>query len=109
MISSLANDNIFIFKDNVIVSCSTCGLYVQGLKSKPIILHNVFYVCKSTGIIINSLVDGFIGMNQMQICEVGIEIINNSSHVFENNIQKSHVEGMKIRCTDESFPANPII
>jgi hypothetical protein len=65
VISDLEYDAVFVFRDNALVSCSLVGLYVQGVNSNPIILHNVFMVNKSPGIIINSYVDAFIALNEM--------------------------------------------
>jgi hypothetical protein len=43
-------------------------------------------VCKSSSIIINTNVHAFIAMNEMQINDVGIELRNNKSFLFENII-----------------------
>lgn len=83
------------------VSCSQVGLYIQGPDSTPTILHNVFMVCKSPSIITNNQVDAFIALNEMQINEIGILILNNDSIVFENTIQQSHSDGIKIKCDKE--------
>lgn len=86
------------------VSCAQAGLYIQGPNSAPVILHNVFMVCKSpsitrkdfeklndkkhetAAIITTDQVDAFIALNEMQINDTGIQIINNDSIVFENII-----------------------
>ena len=86
MIADLTQRNVFIFRDNAMVSCRQAGLYIQGERSHPVVLHNVFMVCKCSSIIINTGVDAFIGMNEMQINDCAIEIINNDSIIFENTI-----------------------
>lgn len=95
---NLNPNNLFVFKDNQIFSCSSAGIYVQGKQSKPIVTHNLFQACKCPSIIINTSVDAFIGMNSMEINEFGIELLNNRSIVFENTIQKSLIEGIIIKC-----------
>jgi hypothetical protein len=65
VIADLEKDSSFVFRDNALVSCSLVGLYVQGQRSNPIILHNVFMVNKSPGIIINTAVDAFLALNEM--------------------------------------------
>jgi len=47
----------------------------------------------------------------MQINDTAIEIINNNSIVFENTIQKSHNDGIKVICQPqrESEKAYPLI
>jgi len=55
-------------------------------------------VCKSSSIIINTKVDALIALNEMQINNVAIEIINNGSVIFENTIQKSHIDGIYVKC-----------
>ena len=60
-------------------------------------------VCKNKSIIINSEVNAFICLNQMQINETAIEVINNSSLMFANTIQKSHNDGIKALCTGDRF------
>ena len=109
VIADLAARNIFVFRDNAIVSCSATGLYIEGEGSQPVILHNVFMVCKCSSIIINTRVDALIAMNEMQINGVGIEILNNKSIVFENTIQKCHDDGIAVRGTSESHLAQPTI
>ena len=68
------------------VSCSLAGLYLQGRKSQPVVVHNLFMLCKSPCIILNNYVDAFVALNEMQINDIAIEIINNHSIIFENMI-----------------------
>jgi uncharacterized protein YlzI (FlbEa/FlbD family) len=71
------------------VSCRQTGLYIHGEGSNPLVLHNVFMVCKCPSIIIDSGVNAFVGMNEMQINDIALQLINNNSYIFENIIQKS--------------------
>ena len=103
MIADLTEDNDFLLKDNAFVSCSKNSVYVQGIGSKPLIVKNVFMVCKGKTIIINSRVDAFISLNQMQINESAIELINNRSVLYANTIQKSHHDGVKCVCDADLF------
>lgn len=66
-------------------------------------------VCKCSSIIINTQVEALVAMNEMQINHVAIELINNKSIVFENTIQKSHDDGIKIVCNNEMYSACPLI
>lgn len=69
-------------------------------------------VCKNSSIVINQGVDALIGLNEMQINELPIELINNNSYVFENTLQKSHDQGIRIKCTsngEDNIQACPII
>ena len=91
------------------VSCRQAGLYIQGEKSHPVVLHNVFMVCKCSSIIVNTNVDAFIGMNEMQINDCAIEIINNDSIIFENTVQKSTDNGILILCDNPNTPCQPTI
>ena len=79
-------ESSLIIKDNAFVSCHLAGIYVQGTNSKPSILQNVFMVCKNSSIVINEGVEALIGLNEMQINELPIELINNNSFVFENTL-----------------------
>jgi hypothetical protein len=47
------------------VSCRQTGLFIHGEGSNPLVLHNVFMVCKCPSIIIDSGVNAFVGMNEM--------------------------------------------
>mmetsp|Transcript_11521 Transcript_11521/g.19489 ORF Transcript_11521/g.19489 Transcript_11521/m.19489 type:complete len:135 (+) Transcript_11521:202-606(+) len=66
-------------------------------------------LCKCPSIIINTRVDAFVALNEMQINDVGIKIINNKSIIFENTIQKSHDDGIKIICNSRTDPSCPLI
>jgi hypothetical protein len=66
-------------------------------------------VCKCPSIVISTRVDGFIALNEMQINDIGIVLLNNKSIVFENTIQKSHEDGIKIICNSRHHPACPLI
>ena len=48
--------------------------------------------------------EAFIIQNVINLNEVGIEIINNESHVFENDIERSHKNGIQITYTDRIAP-----
>ena len=103
VMADLTRDNRFLLKDNAFISCSKNSVYVQGEGSQPLIIKNVFMVCKGTTIIINSQADAFICLNQMQINETAIELVNNKSILYANTIQKSHHDGVKCVCTADLF------
>jgi len=111
VITDLMSKNIFIFRDNAMVSCRQTGLYINGEGSNPLVLHNVFMVCKCPSIIIDTGVNAFVGMNEMQINDVALQIINNHSYIFENIIQKSIDNGIEIKCIDRGVPSqcSPLI
>ena len=66
-------------------------------------------VCKSSAVIINTRVDALIALNEMQINDVAIELLNNGSVVYENIIQKSHLNGIQVKCDNDNNPCCPII
>jgi len=68
-------------------------------------------VQKNSSIIINSKVDALIGLNEMQINDTAMTLINNSSMVFENTIQKSHKDGIVCICNSSvsSHTCKPLI
>jgi len=63
------------------------------------VLHNVFMVCKCSAIVLNSHVDAFVALNELQINDTAIDITNNKSIVYGNKVQKSHANGIVIKCT----------
>ena len=101
--------NIVVMRDNAIISCKMSGVYVEGPGSQPIIVHNVFMVCRAAGVTLNTQVDGFVALNESQICTRGIDIINNKSIVFGNKIQKSHDDGISVICNSDIDAACPLI
>lgn len=101
--------NVFVFRDNALVQCSTAGLYLQGEGSQPVVLHNVFLVCKCPAVYLETRVDALLALNEMQVNDVGVKLVNNKSVVFENTIQKSHDDGIKILCDSRSDPACPLV
>ena len=85
------------------------GVYIEGPGSQPVIIHNVFMVCRCAGITLNTQVDGFVALNESQISTRGIDIINNKSIVFGNKIQKSHDDGISVICNSDQDAAAPLI
>ena len=100
--------NILVFRDNALVSCKMSGIYIQG-SCQPVILHNVFIVCRCAGITLNTNVDAFVALNESQISTRGIDILNNKSILFGNKIHKSHDDGISVICNSENEPASPLI
>lgn len=78
------------------MSSETAGIYVQGRAARPTIKGNKIRFCRSSAIITSLDVDAWILGNEMQINDIGIEILNNKSKVIENIIEKSHEIGIKI-------------
>lgn len=91
------------------VSCRQTGLFIHGEGSNPLVLHNVFMVCKCPSIIIDSGVNAFVGMNEMQINDIALQLINNNSYIFENIIQKSIDNGIEIKCIGNGSQCSPLI
>ena len=77
-----------------IISCRTNGIYIQGKASRPNILKNKILFCRSIGIKTNLDVDANIRENLLELNDVGIEILNNSSFILDNNIRKMHTNGI---------------
>ena len=63
--------------ENKILSCDTSAIYVQGIKSKPLIEKNTIMFCRCNAITTNTQVDAEIRENSLRLNEVGIEIRNN--------------------------------
>ena len=80
--ANLSPDNILVLRDNAIVSCLQAGIYIQGAGSQPLILHNVFMVCKCPAVYLEEGVLAFVTLNEMQVNHKGIMLVNNSSMVF---------------------------
>lgn len=91
------------------MTCETAAIYVQGEESKIIIDSNEIKNCNATGIKIIDFVDAEIKENQLQGNNDGIELENNNSHVFNNEIDKSHGHGVMISCTLENTKCHPKI
>lgn len=101
--------NIVVLRDNAIISCKMSGVYVEGPGSQPIIVHNVFMVCRAAGVTLNTQVDGFVALNTSSTCTRGIDIINNKSILFGNKIAKSHDDGISVICNSDTDAACPLI
>ena len=67
--------------------------------------------CKNISIIITNAVKGFISLNTLQVNEIGIQIVNNSSLVYGNTIQKCHLDGIVIKSTSpmDELKAYPLV
>lgn len=53
--------------------------------------------------------DGWILANEMHMCDIGVEILNNKSKVIENVVEKSHELGIKIVGDDNNTRCMPSI
>ena len=51
------------FEKNKIISCDTNGIYVQGIKSRPLIISNEFKFCRGAALAINHHVSASIIRN----------------------------------------------
>lgn len=91
-------------RDNKIISCDTNGIYVQGRESKPRIIGNKIEYCRCAAVNCNTDVQATVLGNKFNLNEVGIELCNNSSHLIENEIGKSHENGIKITGNQQSRP-----
>lgn len=110
ILAHLAPSQVFVFNDNAVFSCQRCGLFVSGPKSKPVIIKNIFMICKqNASVVVGSEVEGFICQNEMQINDAGIELTDNSSLVIQNKIQKCHTEGIIIKSTDRRIRTQPLL
>lgn len=56
-------------------------------------------VCKCSAIVLNSHVDAFVALNELQINDIAIDIYNNNSILYGNRVQKSHMNGISLKCT----------
>lgn len=54
-------------------------------------------------------VDAYIVQNEIQICGVGIEIQNNKSKIYDNQISKSHEYGIQCVGDDNKTRSMPLI
>ena len=91
------------------MSCQTAGVYIQGEASRPQIQGNKIRFCRCSAIVTALDVDAYIVQNEIQICGVGIEIQNNKSKLFDNQIQKSHEYGIQIVGDDNRTRSMPLI
>lgn len=94
--------NKITIQDNEIISCDTAGIYIQGKQSRPYITGNSINFCRCAAINTNLDVQASIVRNQFNLNEVGIEVYNNQSHIIENEIERSHENGIKITGTNRA-------
>ena len=87
----------------------TAGIYVQGEESKPVIEWNEIKNWKGTGIKTFQDVDAEILENILRDDNNGIEIYNNKTHIFNNEIDKSHGNGIMIVWDNKDKKWNPKI
>lgn len=105
IIAELSPKTSFVCRDNAFVSCLSTGLYLEAKQAaRPFVLHNVFMVCKCSAIILNSHVDAFVALNELQINDTAIELTNNNSILYGNKVQKSHANGIAVKCTAAKLP-----
>ena len=53
VVADLDPASVFIFVENVIVECQTCGVYIEGYDSKPFLAKNIFMLSPCEGLIIS--------------------------------------------------------
>jgi hypothetical protein len=85
------------------------GFYIEGPGCLPVIIHNMFMMCRCVGITLSTQVEGFVALNECQITTRGVDILNNKSVLFANRIQKSHDDGISVVCNSENDIAAPTI
>lgn len=98
-----------MFRDNAVISCKMSGFYIEGPGCLPVIIHNMFMMCRCVGITLSTQVEGFVALNDCQITTRGVDILNNKSVLFANRIQKSHDDGISVVCNSEHDVAAPTI
>jgi len=117
MLQCLPQTMVLIERCNI-VTCETNGIYIQGKASRPNIIKNKFLFCRSTAIKTNLDVDANVSEqlltfqireNEINLCEAGIEIFDNSSFVLDNQIIKSHKNGITIVGNNPSTRCTPMI
>jgi molybdenum cofactor biosynthesis enzyme len=102
-------ENNVVLSENIIMSCLTAGIFIQGIASRPQIQGNKIRFSKCSAIITALDVDAYIVQNEIQICGVGIEIQDNKSKIFDNQITKSHEYGIQIVGTDNRTRSMPLV
>lgn len=102
-------ENNVVISENIIMSCQTAGIFVQGVASVPQIQGNKIRFCRCSAVITTLNVDAYIVQNEIQICQIGVEIKNNKSKLFDNQITKSHTYGLKIIGDNNKTLARPLI
>lgn len=98
IIANLIRECTFRLFNNRIYTWETVGIYIQGDDTTPMIEWNEIKNCKCTGIKIFEGVDAEILENNLKDTNNGIEIYNNRSHLFNNEIDKSHGDGIIFIC-----------
>ena len=59
-------------------------------------------MCRCAGILLNTQVDGFVALNESQMCITGIEIYNNKSLLIGNRVMKSDEDGIAVICNSKT-------
>ena len=98
VIANLLKDWTFKMFNNRIYTWETIGVYIQGEETQPIIEWNEIKNWKWTGIKIFEGVDAEVLENNLKDTNNGVELYNNKSHLFNNEIDKSHGHGINIIC-----------
>lgn len=102
-------ENHCVISENIIMTCLTAGIFIQGPASKPQIQGNKIRFCRCSAIITTLDVDAYIVQNEIQICGIGIEVQNNKSKIFDNSISKSHEYGMQLYGDDNTTRCMPLV
>lgn len=106
---NLKAKNMAVIEDNNIVSCETAGIYCQGESSTPRFKGNKIMFCKCSAIKTYLGVKAEIVGNEININDVGIEVVNNASKLVDNSIEKSHENGIKIVGHNPDTRSKPLI
>jgi len=105
----LQPQNFALIEDNSIVSCQTNGIYCQGESATPRIKGNKIMFCKCSAIKTDLGVKAEIVSNEININDVGIEIVNNASKIVDNTIEQSHENGIHIKGDNPDIRSKPLI
>jgi hypothetical protein len=99
----------FQIMNNKILNCQTAGVFVQGENSFIEIEGNEIKNCRAVGIKIADLVKAEIRENQLFENNDGIQILNNSSHMVANEIEKSHGHGISVISEHHDGKYTPVL
>jgi len=102
-------DTNFQIINNKILNCKTAGVYVEGNDSELLIEGNEIIKCRAVGIRIVDGVNADIRENQLLENNDGIQIINNSSNMIANEIEKWHGHGITISNDHNNSKNSPMI
>ena len=107
IIMNLHLDSIVELYSNKILGCQTCGIYIEGEGSAPMVEANEIRNCRSTGIKVDEHVDADIRENSFHDNNDSMHILNNKSMLINNEIEKSHGIGIILENTKKEAKCAP--